>query len=56
MILISRLETSKGRIAVKGTAGSNSTHSMDEDERRSFTDHINGVGLFAARRTADTDD
>jgi hypothetical protein len=41
--LISRLETNKGRIAVKGTAGSNSTHSINEDERRSFTDHINGV-------------
>jgi plastin-1 len=38
-----RLETNKGRIAVKGTAGSNSTHSINEDERRSFTDHINGV-------------
>ena len=42
-ILIYRLETNKGRIAVKGTAGSNSTHSINEDERRSFTDHINGV-------------
>jgi hypothetical protein len=42
-MLIFRLETNKGRIAVKGTAGSNSTHSINEDERRSFTDHINGV-------------
>lgn len=41
--LYHRLETNKGRIAVKGTAGSNSTHSINEDERRSFTDHINGV-------------
>ena len=43
-----RLETNKGRIAVKGTAGSNSTHSINEDERRSFTDHINGVSVSSS--------
>ncbi|WWC59627.1 uncharacterized protein I303_102186 [Kwoniella dejecticola CBS 10117] len=37
------LETSKGRISVKGTAGTNAQHTINEDERRSFTDHINGV-------------
>ncbi|OCF77119.1 fimbrin [Kwoniella mangroviensis CBS 8886] len=37
------LETSKGRISVKGTAGTNASHTINEDERRSFTDHINGV-------------
>jgi plastin-1 len=30
---------------VKGTAGTNALHSVNEDERRSFTDHINGVRL-----------
>ncbi|WWD21610.1 hypothetical protein CI109_106096 [Kwoniella shandongensis] len=37
------LETNKGRISVKGTAGTNAQHTINEDERRSFTDHINGV-------------
>lgn len=41
--LTHRLESNKGRIAVKGTAGTNSQHTINEDERRSFTDHINGV-------------
>lgn len=39
-----RLETTKGKISVKGTAGTNAQHTINEDERRSFTDHINGVG------------
>ncbi|KAI9636262.1 putative Fimbrin [Dioszegia hungarica] len=37
------LETTKGKISVKGTAGTNSSHTINEDERTSFTDHINGV-------------
>lgn len=37
------LETTKGKISVKGTAGTNAQHTINEDERRSFTDHINGV-------------
>lgn len=37
------LETNKGRIAVKGTAGTNAQHTVNEDELASFTDHINGV-------------
>ncbi|TXT15675.1 hypothetical protein VHUM_00178 [Vanrija humicola] len=37
------LESNKGRIQVKGTAGTNTSHTINEDERRSFTDHINGV-------------
>lgn len=32
-----------GKIAVKGTVGSNASHTMNEDERSSFTAHINGV-------------
>ena len=28
---------------MKGTAGTNSQHTINEDERRSFTDHINAV-------------
>ena len=39
------LETNKGRIAVKGTAGTNAQHTVNEDELASFTDHINGVRL-----------
>jgi len=42
-----RLETNKGKISVKGTAGTNAQHTINEDERRSFTDHINGVSLAA---------
>ena len=41
--LMHRLESSKGKIAVMGTAGTNAQHTINEDERRSFTDHINGV-------------
>ncbi|ORX33979.1 putative Fimbrin [Kockovaella imperatae] len=37
------LESNKGKISVKGTAGTNAQHTVNEDERRSFTDHINGV-------------
>ncbi|KAL7419195.1 fimbrin [Cryptotrichosporon argae] len=37
------LESNKGRIAVKGTAGTNAQHTINEDERRSFTEHVNGV-------------
>lgn len=37
------IESVKGRIAVRGTAGTNSQHTINEDERRSFTDHINAV-------------
>lgn len=37
------LESNKGRIQVKGTAGTNASHTVNEDERTSFTEHINGV-------------
>ena len=37
------LESNKGKISVKGTAGTNASHTINEDERTSFTDHINGV-------------
>ncbi|CDZ98455.1 fimbrin-like potential actin filament bundling protein [Phaffia rhodozyma] len=37
------LSTKGGKISVKGTAGSNASHTMNEDERASFTAHINGV-------------
>ncbi|RXK40923.1 fimbrin [Tremella mesenterica] len=37
------LEHKKGKISVKGTAGTNAQHTINEDERTSFTDHINGV-------------
>ncbi|KAK1921741.1 putative Fimbrin [Papiliotrema laurentii] len=37
------LETHKGKISVKGTAGTNAQHTINEDERSSFTEHINGV-------------
>jgi len=37
------LEQNKGKISVKGTVGTNSQHTINEDERTSFTDHINGV-------------
>lgn len=37
------LEAHKGRIAVKGTGGTSTQHTVNEDELRSFTDHINGV-------------
>lgn len=38
-----RLETSKGRISVRGTAGTSTKHTVNEDELHSFTEHINGV-------------
>jgi plastin-1 len=37
------ISSNKGRIAVKGTAGTGTKHTINEDERTSFTDHINGV-------------
>lgn len=37
------MEAKKGKIAVQGTKGSNARHTINEDERTSFTDHINGV-------------
>lgn len=37
------ISSDKGRIAVTGTAGTNTKHTINEDERTSFTDHINGV-------------
>ncbi|ADV24382.1 fimbrin [Cryptococcus gattii Ru294] len=37
------LEHNKGRISVRGTAGTNAQHTINEDERRSFTDHVNTV-------------
>lgn len=43
-----RLQTSKGKVTVKGTAGTNATHTINEDERSSFTDHINAVGNLLA--------
>ncbi len=41
--LTHRISSNKGRIAVKGTAGTGTKHTINEDERTSFTDHINGV-------------
>lgn len=40
------LESNKGKISVKGTAGTNASHTINEDERTSFTDHINGVSVI----------
>lgn len=37
------MEAVKGKIAVQGTKGTNAQHTINEDERRSFTDHINAV-------------
>lgn len=37
------LATKGGKVAVQGSAGSNAQHTMSEDERSSFTNHINGV-------------
>ncbi|KAJ9100641.1 Fimbrin, actin-bundling protein [Naganishia friedmannii] len=37
------IEAKKGKVTVKGTAGSNAQHTINEDERRSFTEHINAV-------------
>jgi plastin-1 len=41
------MEAVKGKIAVQGTKGTNAQHTINEDERRSFTDHINAVSYFA---------
>jgi plastin-1 len=47
------LEAKKGKVTVKGTAGTNAQHTINEDERRSFTEHINAVSLrmICARTT-----
>jgi plastin-1 len=37
------MEAKKGKVTVKGTAGTNAQHTINEDERRSFTEHINAV-------------
>lgn len=34
-----------GKVTVKGTVGSNAQHTMVDDEKASFTNHINGVSL-----------
>ena len=47
-LISTRLESNKGKISVKGTAGTNAQHTVNEDERRSFTDHINGVSISRA--------
>ena len=42
------LEAKKGKVTVKGTAGTNAQHTINEDERRSFTEHINAVSFPAS--------
>ncbi|KAL7415132.1 calponin homology domain-containing protein [Mrakia frigida] len=37
------LASKGGKVTVKGSAGSNAQHTMADDERSSFTNHINGV-------------
>jgi len=37
------VEAHKGKVTVKGTAGTGAQHTINEDERRSFTEHINAV-------------
>lgn len=41
-----RTTAHKGKVTVKGTVGTNATHTINEDERTSFTDHINGVWTY----------
>lgn len=44
------VEAVKGKIAVQGTKGTNAQHTINEDERRSFTDHINAVSKGTGSR------
>lgn len=45
------VEVKKGKIAVQGTKGTNATHTVNEDERASFTDHINAVSRKFSRNS-----
>lgn len=40
---VADVESRKGKVTVRGTAGTNAQHTINDDERTSFTDHINGV-------------
>lgn len=40
---VAGIESKKGKVTVQGTAGTNAQHTINDDERQSFTDHINGV-------------